>query len=137
MSLESLKTNVCIIGSGPAAHTAAIYAARAELSPLLFEGFLANGIAAGGQLTTTTDVENFPGESHIGYDKLNTSDLISMSLSEGFPDGLLGSELVDNMRKQSIKMGTTIYTETVTKARFYKAYQFIFVEAKGMNCVRS
>ena len=47
-------TQVCIIGSGPAAHTAAIYAARAELKPIVFEGELANGIAAGGQLTTTT-----------------------------------------------------------------------------------
>ncbi|KAG2556382.1 hypothetical protein PVAP13_8NG078002 [Panicum virgatum] len=55
-----LRSRVCIIGSGPAAHTAAVYAAHADIRPVLFEGWLANYIAAGGQLITTSDVENFP-----------------------------------------------------------------------------
>lgn len=84
---------VVIIGSGPAAHTAAIYLSRAEIKPTLYEGMMANGIAAGGQLTTTTDIENFP----------------------GFPDGILGSELMENMRKQSIRFGTEVITETISK----------------------
>lgn len=87
-----------IIGSGPAAHTAAIYAARAELKPVLFEGWMAGGIAPGGQLTTTTDVENFP----------------------GFPNGISGFEIMENMKKQSEKFGTRIITETVEEVDLSK-----------------
>ena len=82
-----------IIGSGPAGHTAAIYAARANLNPLMYEGFLAGGVAAGGQLMITTEVENYP----------------------GFPQGIQGPELMNLMREQSIKCGTRIKTETVDK----------------------
>jgi len=85
--------NVVIIGSGPAGHTAAIYAARANLNPLMYEGMLAGGIAAGGQLTTTTEVENFP----------------------GFPDSVAGPDLMSNMRQQSVKCGSRIETLTVNK----------------------
>lgn len=84
---------IIIIWSWPAGHTAAIYAARANMQPLLFEGFMAGGIAAWWQLTTTTIIENFP----------------------WFPTWIDGNELMMNMRQQSINSGTRIETITVDK----------------------
>ena len=85
--------NVVIIGSGPAGLTAAVYSARANLAPLLIEGK-----EPGGQLTLTTLVENFP----------------------GFPEGVLGPDLMDNMRKQAQHFGTEIATSFVHKVDFSK-----------------
>jgi len=90
------KRKLVIIGSGPAGFTAAIYAARANLNPLLFEGFMSG--PSGGQLMTTTEVENYP----------------------GFPDGILGPELMDAFRKQAAKFGTKILTEDVVSVDFSK-----------------
>lgn len=89
---------VIIIGSGPAGHTAAIYAGKALLQPLMFEGFMAGGIAAGGQLTTTTVIENFP----------------------GFPEGIDGTQLMMQMRQQSLNAGAEILTQTVDRVDLSK-----------------
>jgi thioredoxin reductase (NADPH) len=89
--LEDAVHDAIIIGSGPAGLTAAIYAARAALEPLLIEGVVDGG-PTGGQLTLTTDVENFP----------------------GFPDGVMGPELIQSMRDQAARFGTRFVTEDVT-----------------------
>ncbi|NJP08782.1 MAG: thioredoxin-disulfide reductase [Leptolyngbyaceae cyanobacterium RU_5_1] len=91
----STVENLVIIGSGPAGFTAAIYAARANLKPFVFEGFQAGGLP-GGQLMTTTEVENFP----------------------GFPEGIQGSELMDQMKSQAVRWGAELATEDVESVDF-------------------
>lgn len=86
-----MSRDVIIIGSGPAGWTAAIYAARAELKPLLFEGQ-----EPGGQLTTTTDIENFP----------------------GFPTGISGTELMAKMKEQAVRFGTEVVSKTIEAIDF-------------------
>lgn len=90
------KVKLVIIGSGPAGYTAAIYAARANLAPVLYEGFFSG--PSGGQLMTTTEVENYP----------------------GFPEGITGPDLCDAFRKQALRFGTQILTDDVESVDFSK-----------------
>ena len=100
---QAIETQTCvIIGAGPAGYTAAVYAARANLKPVMFTGH-----EPGGQLMITTDVENFP----------------------GYPDGVLGPQMMDDLRKQAERFGTEIRYEKITKVDFSTAPHTLWSES--------
>ena len=109
--MSSRHAKVVIIGSGPAGYTAAVYTARANLDPILFEGGGATIepiTVPGGQLMITTDVENYP----------------------GFPEAVTGPELMERFQKQAQRFGTKLFMENVTKIDFSKRPFRVWVEGQ-------
>lgn len=101
--MDTERTRCLIVGSGPAGYTAAIYAARANLAPVLYEG-----MEPGGQLTTTTKIENFP----------------------GFPDGILGAELMEAMKKQAQQLGVDIRSGIATGVDFSSSPRKVTIDGR-------
>ena len=105
---ERSRETIVIIGSGPAAWTAAVYAARANLDPLVFEGEPVGTSIPGGQLMTTTEVENYP----------------------GFAEGITGPELMDRMRQQALRFGTRVVSEAIERVDF-SASPFLLIPTQS------
>ena len=108
--MQTETVNCLIVGGGPAGYTAAIYASRADLSPVLYEG-----IQPGGQLTTTTDIENYP----------------------GFENGISGSELMETMRAQAVRLGADVRNGVVTDADLSERPFKITVDAERQILAKS
>ncbi|MDE5815811.1 MAG: FAD-dependent oxidoreductase, partial [Alistipes sp.] len=104
------QLKVLIIGSGPAGYTAAIYTARANLQPVVYEG-----IEPGGQLTTTTTVENFP----------------------GYPDGVDGPQMMADMRRQAERFGAEIRSGAVTQVDFSSRPFHVIIDGEKELCAES
>ena len=108
--MQTETVNCLIVGGGPAGYTAAIYASRADISPVLYEG-----IQPGGQLTTTTDIENYP----------------------GFENGISGNELMETMRAQAVRLGADVRNGVVTDADLSERPFKITVDAERQILAKS
>jgi thioredoxin reductase (NADPH) len=106
--MSKTRESVVIIGSGPAAWTAAVYASRANLDPVVYEGEISREMVPGGQLMFTTDIENFP----------------------GFPEALGGTDLMERMKAQAIRFGTRVVTENIEAVEF-GGHPFVLATSGG------
>jgi thioredoxin reductase (NADPH) len=112
--MSKTRETVVIIGSGPAAWTAAVYASRANLDPVVYEGEISREMVPGGQLMFTTDIENFP----------------------GFPEALGGTDLMERMKAQAVRFGTRVVSENIEAVDF-SGHPFVLTTSGGARITAS